>query len=160
MNITNIITNSIERIRGGDIIVQVTCTFEDGSSFSGFSTTNLDTEESIRATRVKAVTDCISLKESYLNSSNAGLSVVLKEVATPQYKKHIDGKLEKGDISDSDYKELLGMANEKQEEDLNGLCECLGIGRIKVQDNYTMMEAAAVIALLSSLTKRLESKVN
>ena len=151
------ISQPIERIRGGEIIVCVEVE-ENGNSYSAFATTAENSESSIQNAFDKAYSKCKTELEK-ISSTNVVLANTLIDLCSPkvveQYTQLVDDKKLSPDI----LKQLDSPCDEHKQKELNNLCEALGIDLIDAQTRgYTMLQVIALNSALNRMASKLESK--
>jgi len=153
--VINCVLNSpIERMRGGDIVVSVTTTLEDNGkqySISGFTTISENAE--IGNGFKLAFQNSLANFENLIKPFNS--TKVIKVLLKDQINKIAEEAIAKN----PNVKEALeSPANQNKQNAINLVCEILGFPSINVMENYTMVEAQALLTALESQAKPLEAK--
>ena len=147
----------VERIRGGNIAVAINVTFEDGTTFAGGSF--IENEANLPDGIQKAIDQAKALKEQVGQPSKAVTALVeaLRQnavaVKTPVWNKmKAEGKL-----TEDQYSKLAEPTDDIKRNELNNLCDTLGMTRIDTT-TWPMLDTIAVIQALAKFAKKLEAK--
>lgn len=152
----------IERIRGGAIVVSLTCTFQvEGQTFlvSGVATSQKDDESAILEARQRAIQDAINQIpnmgiEVISNTTPKEVVGLLRQFAETEVSRVVEEKRASGNTAQAD--KLDGPATPKVQQEISSLCESIGIASIPVLDENEPFTLGMAIALKTELDKRVK----
>jgi hypothetical protein len=151
----------IERVRGGDIVVTVNVTFNNSTTSPGFAVASSTSTEHLQEAYTKAVSSAVNLYNAI-----KGLKSPLEEIFVAQVsdfaKTKAQADVEAGSLSQDVFTKLTTEKPDfTKQDELNTLCDSLGMPRIDLttEDSpWSMLDALAVIAALKRRVKPLEYK--
>lgn len=149
------INDHIDRIRGAEeIVISVSCKFQDGSNVTEVSGLGLCTAASNLNDAVKAAIE--NAKEnlslvSQLQASGPKDTEKISQLIRTTLSTKVALEAKKNSSNEAELKRMYEIVGEDKQQKISGLCEALGIDKIVINE-WTNIEALVLITYLEKMT--------
>lgn len=155
MIVSAILASPVERVRGGNIVISMTCTFDDRSTFTGIA--SITDEKHMNDGKEAAIQNAIETHNKFHSTTNKLHKFLREKIAM------VDSELAKKDKTPEQVEKLNQLPPDERLRNLNEMCEALGIApfQMKGEDGsapWTVGEVIAMTLYFESLLKKMESR--